>query len=153
MQSVLRSRIYCPQQRDKTFATKPKCNMALWAKQYTVTHPVLILTIDDVARTVQDGKSCSIFSFRCYRFYGVRSLVSNWFQSFFTNRTQGLFSVMANSPSLHHWHQGFRKVQFRATTISTLSQRSVWQLKILIVRLFADDPLPYGVISTERIKW
>ena len=131
------------------------------AKRSTVTQ--LITTIHDLAKTIQDNKfvHAAILDFskafdkvphqrllRKLEYYGIRENLLKWFESFLTGRTQSVICDGSRSnPTMVS--SGVPQGTVLGPLLFLLYVNDLPENLQSSVRLFADDALLYGIISSE----
>ena len=131
------------------------------AKRSTVTQ--LIITIHDLAKTLQDNKSvhAAILDFikafdkvphqrllRKLEYYGIRENLLKWFESFLIGRTQSVICDGSQSKSIMVT-SGVPQGTVLGPLLLLLYVNDLPANLQSSVRLFADDALLYGIISNE----
>ena len=132
------------------------------AKRSTVTQ--LILTIHDMAKTIQDNKSvhAAVLDFSKafdkvphkrliikLQYYGIRGPLLNWFESFLTNRSQTVVCDGKHSDPAQVT-SGVPQGTVLGSLLFLLYVNDLPDNLKSSIRLFADDALLYGVISNEN---
>ena len=132
------------------------------AKRSTVTQ--LILTIHDMAKTIQDNKSvhAAVLDFSKafdkvphkrliikLQYYGIRGPLLNWFESFLTNRSQTVVCDGKHSDPAQVT-SGVPQGTVLGPLLFLLYVNDLPDNLKSSIRLFADDALLYGVISNEN---
>ena len=131
------------------------------AKRSTVTQ--LITTIHDLAKTIEDNKSvhAAILDFskafdkvphqrllHKLEYYGIRENLLKWFESFLTGRTQSVICDGSRSnPTMVS--SGVPQGTVLGPLLFLLYVNDLPENLQSSVRLFADDALLYGIISSE----
>ena len=132
------------------------------AKRSTVTQ--LILTIHDMAKTIQDNKSvhAAVLDFSKafdkvphkrliikLQYYGIRGPLLNWFESFLTNRSQTVVCDGKHSDPAQVT-SGVPQGTVLGPLLFLLYVNDLPDNLKSSIRLFADDALLYDVISNEN---
>ena len=132
------------------------------AKRSTVTQ--LILTIHDMAKTINDNKSvhAAVLDFSKafdkvphkrliikLQYYGIRGPLLNWFESFLTNRSQTVVCDGKHSDPAQVT-SGVPQGTVLGPLLFLLYVNDLPDNLKSSIRLFADDALLYGVISNEN---
>ena len=132
------------------------------AKRSTGTQ--LILTIHDMAKTIQDNKSvhAAVLDFSKafdkvphkrliikLQYYGIRGPLLNWFESFLTNRSQTVVCDGKHSDPAQVT-SGVPQGTVLGPLLFLLYVNDLPDNLKSSIRLFADDALLYGVISNEN---